>query len=198
MKRTLTIILMIALVGCSSSKKNAEASAAPEVPSNVEALADDHVATEEPENTPPESTDEAVWQQRDPMMLPDQEMRIQVSEFDAYYCDFSEVTRPLGPEATEVMLPTLTGMVTFSIENSNTMSPALAAKFPTIRSFKGKSKDGKLTLRLDTNDEGLFAEITGTERKELIAPLFKGSPSYYAVYAEENSEGGTPRDETYD
>jgi hypothetical protein len=78
------------------------------------------------------------------------------------------------------------------------MSASLAEKFPNIRSYKGQSEDGRLRLRLDTNDEGLFAEISGTGRKELIAPLYKGDTRHYAVYKEEDSTGGTPRDDSYE
>ena len=196
MKLNLTILLLVLLSACSSSKKNSESSA-PETPVANESSAQSPVAKHSSEIIVSEEVS-AIWEEVDPMTLPDLEKRITPKTYTTYRCLLDQLTQQLDAGITTIELPTTSGMTEFSVQNSNTMSPALAAKFPNIRSFKGKSSNGNLQLRLDTNDEGLFAEISGVNRKELIAPLLKGSQSYYVLYKEADLDGGTPRDETYD
>jgi hypothetical protein len=77
------------------------------------------------------------------------------------------------------------------------MNEALAAKYPEIKSYKGKSTDGTLSIRLDTNDKGLFVEVTGTEFKNLLNPILAGNKTYYALYTED-AITPSPRDKTFD
>ena len=77
------------------------------------------------------------------------------------------------------------------------MNEELAEKYPEIKSYKGKSVDGKLTIRLDANAEGLFAEIKGEQTKQLLSPLLKGNKTFYALYNEDALPKPT-RDESFD
>lgn len=201
MKLNLNILLLMACVSCSSSKKNMEAQVEtrekqPAVEINTAGGAEEVVnAVQRPVEAP---TSQPLWEQKPPTALPSGEKRIEPNTYSAYACAYDQLTAALDAGATTISLPTTSGMVSFNIQNSNTMSESLAAKFPNIRSYKGESEDGSLRLRLDTNDDGFFAEVSGTNRKELIAPLFKGDSRHYAVYKEEDLDGGTPRDGSYE
>lgn len=183
--------ILISVAGCSSSKK---------VP--VEAAVSEPLVEEkapEPvyEESPQEIAESELWQWYDEADLPDLERRISPSEFVLYHCEYASFLSSLGANTVEVELPTTNGMVLFILENSNTMNEELAAKFPDIKSFKGKSDDGKLSVRLDANQEGLFAEISGVETKQLISPFLKGNKTFYALYGED-ALPKSPRDQSFD
>ncbi|GAB5538886.1 MAG: hypothetical protein Salg2KO_09890 [Salibacteraceae bacterium] len=77
------------------------------------------------------------------------------------------------------------------------MSPALAEKFPEIKSMKGQSADATIQARVDTNEEGLFVEYKQNDKTFVLSPYLKGSKAYYAFYSKENAEK-QPRDEDFD
>ncbi|NQV51624.1 MAG: hypothetical protein HQ500_00485 [Flavobacteriales bacterium] len=201
MLKYLTILLCLCLAACSSSKrKGSDGAETPAVQVEDAPQAIDAASTESAEtegNVEEEVDVEALWVKRDAYSFPDLEHRIELSSFDAYACDFDQLTYALDQGNMALALPTLDGLVSFLVVNAQTMSPELAAKFPEIRSYKGKSADGKLSVRLDTNEEGLFAEIIGTGTKHLISPILKGSKSYYAVYTEDALPPSAPRDGSY-
>ncbi|MEQ9187566.1 MAG: hypothetical protein RLP15_07510 [Cryomorphaceae bacterium] len=199
--RYLTLILCLCLVSCSSSKRKGREGSNESPASKSEApapeISENAPTTEKVEDVRSKATDEGLWVLRDVYSLPDLERRIELSTFTTYACDFEQLTDLLDQGDNSVAIPTLNGIVSFHVENAQTMSPELAAKFPDIRSYKGKSIDGKLTIRLDTNEEGLFASIVGTGTKTLISPILKGSKNYYAIYTEDALPPGAPRDGSY-
>lgn len=199
--RYLTLFLCLCLVSCSSSKRKGREGTNESAASKAEApapeISDNAPAAAKVEEVQPKTMDEGLWVLRDMYSLPDLERRIELSTFTTYACDYEQLTAILDEGEKTVAIPTLEGIVSFRVENAQTMSPELAAKFPAIRSYKGKSSDGKLTIRLDTNEEGLFASIVGTGTKTLISPILKGSKNYYAIYTEEALPPGAPRDGSY-
>lgn len=186
-------IVLIVLAGCSSSKKKpieqAEVNPTPSMQEN----------TIESEPTPEtlKVTESEFWHSYNEADLPDLEKRISPSSFELYQCEYASLLSSLRSSTAELELPTQQGFKTFFLENSNTMSEELAAKYPEIKSYKGKSRDGELTIRLDANAEGLFAEITGIETKQLISPLLKGNTTFYALH-NEDALPQSPRDESFD
>lgn len=181
MRILLSILITLSISACSSSKKQAQSEN-----SNEEKTAEINVVETETPTTESQETaiEKEVWIKRDISDLPDLEKRIEPSSFDLYHCDYEAVINALKGEKTSIVLPTLNGFMAFELQNSNTMNEALAAKFPNIKSYKGKSADGKFSIRLDTNDDGLFAEISSADSKTLISPFLKGNYTYYAVYNE--------------
>jgi len=184
-------LLMIAIAGCSSSKKK------PAVQLTAEPIPKVQENNDVPQEHAIEITESELWQKYDEADLPDLEKRISPSSFELYRCDYSSVVSTLHSNSAELELPTKQGYVIFILENSSTMNEELAAKYPEIKSFKGKSTDGRLSIRLDTNAEGLFAEITGIETKQLISPLLKGNTTFYALH-NEDALPQSPRDESFD
>ena len=188
--RILTSLIIIGLlVSCSSSKK--KTSANPVVTEKT-------TAPEKPvESTELTQEEGALWSAYDESNLPDLERRINPSSFDLYKCDYNELMRTLNGENPSIEIPTKKGLITFALVNSNTMNEALAAKYPEIKSYKGKSSDGTLSIRLDTNEKGLFAEVTGVEFKNLLNPILSGNKTYYALYTED-AITPSPRDKSFD
>tara|TARA_B110000046_G_C12985637_1_gene395484 strand:+ start:483 stop:1064 length:582 start_codon:yes stop_codon:yes gene_type:complete len=193
MKILIIGLVLIVLAGCSSSKKKpieqAEFSLTPSVQENV--------IESEPTPERAKITESELWHSYNETDLPDLEKRIFPSSFELYRCDYSSVLSTLHSNSEELELPTKQGFVMFILENSSTMNDELAAKYPEIKSFKGKSTDGLLSIRLDTNTEGLFAEIIGIETKQLISPLLKGNKSFYALH-DEDALPPSPRGESFD
>lgn len=137
-----------------------------------------------------------LWVNSDSEHLPDIEMRVHPSAFEVWKCNYESFTKNLGNETTSIEIPTPQGLLLFEIENSGTMSEALSAKFPEIRSYKGKSKDGQFIARMDTNEKGLFVELSRTGDKWLLAPLFDGNKTIYGLY-HESALPSNERDATF-
>ncbi len=184
-------LLMIAIAGCSSSKKK------PAVQLTAEPIPKVQENNDVPQEHAIEITESELWQKYDEADLPDLEKRISPSSFELYYCEYTSLLSSLRSSSAELELPTQQGFKTFLLENSNTMNEELAEKYPEIKSYKGKSVDGKLTIRLDANAEGLFAEIKGEQTKQLLSPLLKGNKTFYALYNEDALPKPT-RDESFD
>ena len=172
------LFLVSLVAACSSTKQPAESSEA------VTAPADEPVAKEAPAPvSEPVAEEEGVWIAYDVKDLPDLERRINPSEFTLWMCNYEGLEHMLDDAETPVALPTGTGMTSFVLENSGTMAPELAAKFPNIRTLKGASADGTISSRVDTNDEGLFCEFKSDSETMYLSPLLKGSKVYYALYS---------------
>ncbi|MEJ6583159.1 MAG: M12 family metallo-peptidase [Crocinitomicaceae bacterium] len=75
---------------------------------------------------------------------------------------------------------------TFHVYNTveyEMMEPALAAKFPNIKTFNAKSADGKETIKWDITDQGLHVMIMKDGASTIfIDPLVSGNKDYYIVY----------------
>jgi len=193
MRVYLISILIIAIAGCSSSKKKP----AQQVESEPQLEVQENNDVPQEQTSATEKTESELWQAYNEADLPDLERRISPSTFTLYRCEYSSLLFSLRSSNVELELPTQQGVQTFFLENSNTMSEELAAKYPEIKSYKGKSSDGKLTIRLDANAEGLFAEISGEQTKQLLSPLLKGNRFFYAL-CNEDALPKSPRDETFD
>lgn len=136
---------------------------------------------------------DAFWNQLESQSLPDLEPRIAPSQFSAWKTDFEAIKNQIASHGN-IELPTPMGLMTYSLIESNTMSEALKAKFPDIKSYKGEA-EGR-TARVDMNAEGLFVEFSGFTEKHLLAPALKGSQSYYYLYPE-SALPSNPRDGGY-
>jgi hypothetical protein len=74
----------------------------------------------------------------------------------------------------------------FELYKTHTMSPGLAAKFPSISSYAGTSEDGKYSLRLTITNQGIFGMISGTDGDVFINPL-TASSRFYKVFNKKNA-----------
>ncbi len=177
--RTLLIgIVIFILIGCSSNK-SANSNQKPATIHTEESV--ENQPTENPEPSETQAAQNETWQLYNASDLPDLEKRIEPSNFTLYKCDFLALLKQLDKNEITIDLPMIDQMRSFQLENSNTMSEELAAKFPNIKSYKGKSEDGIYAIRLDTNEEGLFVEISSPQSKQLISPILKGNTTFYAL-----------------
>ena len=88
----------------------------------------------------------------------------------------------------EITLPTHHGCSTFTLSNSGTMSPELAAQFPEILSFQGNNiADGKETIRLDYDGSSLRASITNTDGTYILDPFETKEGKYYLLFDKQHS-----------
>lgn len=186
--RHFIIVILALLCSCSASKTEQTTSATPEVP------VDEPVTTSEEKTAPQEEL--PLWSTYNADDLPDLEKRVELKDFALWKCNYQDLREQLTGEFIIVELPVNSGLTSFSLMNSGTMSPELAAKFPNIKSYKGASEDSSIKARIDTNEEGLFGEFQTTEGKFLLSPYLKGSNVYYALYTED-ALPPNPRDESY-
>ncbi|QSE97267.1 hypothetical protein [Fulvivirga lutea] len=102
-------------------------------------------------------------------------------EFNSYKLDFDKLKNHLTT-TNKVITPTLGGEYQENhLEESGTMSPELAAKFPEIKSYKIIGNDDIVLGRIDINPSGFYLMITDKQTTYYINPVEKKS-EYYIVY----------------
>lgn len=97
-------------------------------------------------------------------------------------------------DSPEISLPdTNQAFIMVKLEDSGTMSPELAKKFPNIKSFRGQELDNSSTkVRIDKNSSGLFAMIVRDGQTYFINPIKKGSSTYIVYDKAHAVRGGNP------
>ncbi|MBK8700811.1 MAG: T9SS type A sorting domain-containing protein [Saprospiraceae bacterium] len=88
-----------------------------------------------------------------------------------------------GRNVPTISLPTPEGeVITFNVFSSPVMEPLLAAKYPSIKSYKAWSNDKKYVARFDLSPYGLRASIRGEKGEIYIDPYYKDNVTYYIAY----------------
>ena len=83
-------------------------------------------------------------------------------------------------EITFILPDPGTGFYPIQTVNASPMSPALAEKYPELKSFRGiRLPDGVISVNVDLNPSGFFAMITTTETTYFVNPVAPGSPYYF-------------------
>ena len=97
-------------------------------------------------------------------------------------------------EISEITMPTLDlTLITVRLKDSGTMSPALAKKFPNIKSYKADEIGNRSTkIRIDKNSSGLFAMIRKGGKTYFVNPVEKGSTMYIVYDKQHAVKGGNP------
>jgi hypothetical protein len=189
-------VVVLTSVACSSSNKKSTTSE-PSVHAEETSIAESIKTGNSQENAIAETNANQLWTSYQVSDLPDLEKRIEPKEYELFKCNFDLLLEQLSGDSVSIELPTTEGFKRFDLVNSNTMNASLAAKYPQVKSYKGKSADGKLSLRLDANNDGLYVEITGTEFKNLLSPLLLANKTFYALYLE-SALTPAPRDKSFD
>jgi hypothetical protein len=97
--------------------------------------------------------------------------------------EFTPTRTPLAP-AAEITLPKPDGsFARFQIEETAVMEPALAAKFPEIKSYRGRGiDDPAASLRLDVNGRTMHAQVLSPSGAYYIDPYWHLDGSLYMSY----------------
>jgi hypothetical protein len=99
-----------------------------------------------------------------------------------------ELTADLAKSPAVLPLPMPDGsLARFRIEESPSMEPALAARFPAIKSYRGLGIDAPATtMRCDWSPAGLHALVLSPGRAVNIAPLGSGQATSYASFDDQS------------
>ena len=102
-----------------------------------------------------------------------------------------ETLRAAVSDATPFALPRPGGgFAEFVLEDSGTMSPELAARFPQIVSLRGRDADGN-AVRVDLSDLGLQALVFDRDGSWIVQPNTFGDGSDYISFR--RADSATPR-----
>ncbi|MEY3237981.1 MAG: hypothetical protein RI883_2082, partial [Bacteroidota bacterium] len=114
--------------------------------------------------------------------------KIDVSSLKYQLEGTSRIDLPSSGFVSNISLPHPDGTYhEYMSEENNTMDAALAANFPTIKSYDGHSIDNVTTVKWDVTPHGLHAMIMSPgESTIFIDPIIKGNNEYYIVYDREN------------
>src|SRR5215208_1048409 len=105
--------------------------------------------------------------------------------------EFTRTAAGSGDAIVSLPMPDGTFM-RFEIEESPIMEPALAARFPEIRTFRGQSIDGTpATTRFDWTPQGLHVILLTTRGTVLIEPDGPDQTSEYIAYFQGETPAGT-------
>ncbi len=117
------------------------------------------------------------------------------SAYQAYELAFNDIVKELSNAPNEKLkVKSVEGMMVsipmadgsfeiFEIYDAPVMAPKLAAKFSSIKSYKGYSTTNKSrNLRLDVGPYGFHAAIHSTDGVVYIDPYAKGNKDQYLVY----------------
>lgn len=74
--------------------------------------------------------------------------------------------------------------IDFKVENSGTMNPKLAKKYPEIKSLKGESTDGESVIRCDFNEKNFSAMVKSSKGVYYVVMATKEPSNYYLVFYE--------------
>jgi subtilisin-like proprotein convertase family protein len=99
-----------------------------------------------------------------------------VSEEFSSERNITTITLPL-PDGTEKM---------FSVSSTKTMEEGLAIKYPSIKSYKGWSEDGRYIVRFDLSPYGMRAAMRTPQGEVYIDPYLKNDQEYHLVYYTKN------------
>ncbi len=74
--------------------------------------------------------------------------------------------------------------MTFDVVESSIMESGLAAAHPEIKTYAGRSEDGRATVRLDVTPMGFHAFVRGSRGGDawFIDPAYNGDRSLYLSY----------------
>ncbi|MEM9548713.1 MAG: reprolysin-like metallopeptidase [Bacteroidota bacterium] len=126
---------------------------------------------------------------------PEEDKMILPEHYEAYQLAFDDLKKNLegtpteedkkkGISGTIVSLPMPNGKFeSFEVFDAPVMAPKLAAKYPSIKSYKGRSLDTPgMNVRFDTGPYGLHAAIHGTSKVVYIDPYIRGNTNDYLTY----------------
>lgn len=111
--------------------------------------------------------------------------------YKSFDLDFENLSRDLSTAPKErtngikpiLSFPDPTGkLIPFSVSNSPVMESGLAAKFPSIKSYKIVSQDKKFVGRIDVSPNGFHGIVTSPEGEYYIDPYYIGNNDHYVVY----------------
>lgn len=99
---------------------------------------------------------------------------------------------PPGRSPLELTLPLPDGRyAAFRIVESPVMEPALAAKYPGIRTYLGQGvDDATATVRFDLTPKGFHAQIIGADGTIYIDPFQRGDADHYIAYRKHDHDRG--------
>lgn len=79
------------------------------------------------------------------------------------------------------------GFNEFELFQTHTLSPGLAAKFPSITSYVGVSKDKKLHVRMTITNQGIYGMVMGGEGFDYINPMNQAGTIYQVFNRKDSS-----------
>jgi hypothetical protein len=178
-KTPLLLLCAFGLIFSNACKNSNKSTATNYAPGMRSISAED---SETPEADP--LIEEGIWVHYNSNDLPDLEKNVELTSFELWRCDYSRFKEALSSNPSNVQIPFDGKILVFELANSGTMALGLAAKYPNVQTYKGRSKDGKIQARVDLNKNGVYAEMYNAKSKLILSPYLKGNNTFYAQYPE--------------
>jgi hypothetical protein len=114
-------------------------------------------------------------------------------KFIAYQLDEEALRKAIATDSIGkrkvVSFPTPDSSFTnYSIAETQVMAPALAAKYPLLKSYEGVEVANRLNrLRADFNEQSFHAQFVSLSGEYFISPIGKQELNYYLVFRKEDA-----------
>ena len=147
-----------------------------------------------------------IWKSADSMPAAPVNGRVEIktSQFKAFTVDRAQLSTSLsqapmeftaaanGSGPAEITLPKPDGsFARFRIEEVALMEPGLAAKYPGIKTYRGRGIDDPTAmLQLDVNPETMHAQVLSPSGAWYVDPYWQGNGSLYMSYAKNDLLSG--------
>lgn len=105
-----------------------------------------------------------------------------------------EAVQPLASSAALILLPMPDGtQAQFRFVESPVMHPDLAARFPEIKTYRGRGVDDPAaTVRFDLTPSGFHAQILSPQGAVYIEPHLRGNTNLHVVYSRRDASPSAP------
>jgi len=145
----------------------------------------------------------AVWQQHEPhgpsdtalLHAPLHRYRALTVDLDALHAQLAAAPRDGAAAPVRIELPMPDGTLqAFAVRRVDVMAPALAARFPEIRSYAATAiGHPDVQARIDDSPLGFSAMIRGSEGVAMIQPVTIGTGARYIAFDRHDVGASDPR-----
>ncbi len=125
-------------------------------------------------------SNQSVWQDLSPKSISNKSVDLP-RKYRLLKLDVPTFIQTISSDSISLPIPE-GGFIHFTITKSSVMSPALAAKFPDIKTYKGTGINEKASLRFERRKNQFYFSVITESQNFLINPITQSDSLRYISY----------------